>query len=166
MTEASSRPRRASAGMAGQRLAQQQRDDAIEAALEAASARAEQRALQAEQRRAAAEKNEARARKKKVDEEAKKQRREAERQLAQEQREAEFLQKEQRRKEKEKLRRERAQEQEEARAAIEGAARDALLPTSAHAPGITSSPERLLVVLKQAACPAPSPLPPGCSFVP
>ena len=105
MTEASSRPRRASAGMASQRLAQQQRDDAIDAALEAASARAEQRALQAAQRRAAAEQNEARARKKKVDEEAKKQRREAERQLAQEQREAEFLQQEQRRKEKEKLRR-------------------------------------------------------------
>ena len=69
--------------------------------------------------------------------------------LAEEQRRAKLADKEARRLEKERQREEREQEAAQAAKAAASAAADALLPPSAHAAGITSTPERLLVELKR-----------------
>ena len=144
------------AQVAGQRAAEKEAVD--EAAAERAAAAAEKAtALKARkaEREAATRANEAKA-------DAKRRQREEDARLAMEQQEAQLRDKEARKAEKEVQRCAREREKQEAREATEGAARAALLPTTAVAPGITSSATRFCDVLRQVGAPPltfPPPLP-------
>ena len=131
------------AQVASQRAAEKEAANEAAAERVAAAARkaAAQEARKAE-REASARANEAKA-------EAKRREREEDARLAMEQQEAQLREKEARKAEKELQRCAREREKEEAREVTEGAARAALLPTTAVEPGITSSPAKFCDVLKQ-----------------
>ena len=128
---------------ARQRAAEKEVDDEAVAERVAEKARKAtvQQAKKAE-RAAITRANEAKA-------DAKRRQREEDARLANEQLEAKLRDKEARKAEKELERCAREREKQEAREATEGAARAALLPTTAVEPGITSSASRFCDVLRQ-----------------
>ena len=131
---------------ARQRAAEKEVDDEAVAERVAEKARKAtvQQARKAE-RAAITRANEAKA-------DAKRRQREEDARLANEQLEAKLRDKEARKAEKELERCAREREKQEAREATEGAARAALLPTTAVEPGITSSASRFYAVLFKVPC--------------